>query len=93
MGSAHPDLSLLRKDFILYEEEVDVSYRAGADAVLLIARILETPLLLVITSYSIHYTKLYDERLEALAVELAGRLSTLPDDRARGDGVLAFIFV
>lgn len=32
------------------------------------------------------------ERLEALAVELAGRLSTLPDDRARGDGVLAFIY-
>jgi len=39
-------LSFLRKDFILYEDEIDVSYRAGADAVLLIARILDEALLL-----------------------------------------------
>ena len=32
--------ALLRKDFLLSAEEVEVSYRAGADAVLLIARIL-----------------------------------------------------
>ncbi len=32
--------ALLRKDFLLSPEEVEVSYRAGADAVLLIARIL-----------------------------------------------------
>ncbi len=32
--------AVLRKDFLLSAEEVDVSYRAGADAVLLIARIL-----------------------------------------------------
>lgn len=38
---ARPDLSYLRKDFLLEEEEVEVSFRAGADAVLLIARILE----------------------------------------------------
>lgn len=35
-------LAFLRKDFLLTEEEIDVSYRCGADAVLLIARILET---------------------------------------------------
>ncbi|WP_304223937.1 bifunctional indole-3-glycerol phosphate synthase/phosphoribosylanthranilate isomerase [Gracilinema caldarium] len=35
-------LAFLRKDFLLTEEEVEVSYRCGAGAVLLIARILET---------------------------------------------------
>lgn len=32
--------AVLRKDFLLFPDEIDVSYRAGADAVLLIARIL-----------------------------------------------------
>lgn len=35
-----PDCAVLRKDFLLYPEEVDVAYDFGADAVLLIARIL-----------------------------------------------------
>ena len=34
---AFPQLCVLRKDFILSEEDIDVSYRAGADALLLIA--------------------------------------------------------
>ena len=33
--------AVLRKDFLLYEDEIDIAYRCGADAVLLIARILE----------------------------------------------------
>ena len=33
--------AVLRKDFLLYEDEIDVSFRCGADAVLLIARILD----------------------------------------------------
>ncbi|MFW6261108.1 MAG: bifunctional indole-3-glycerol phosphate synthase/phosphoribosylanthranilate isomerase, partial [Spirochaetota bacterium] len=33
---AHPNLAVLRKDFLVDEEDVEVSYRAGADAVLLI---------------------------------------------------------
>lgn len=37
---ALPELSVLRKDFLLTEEDVEVSYRAGADAVLLIASVL-----------------------------------------------------
>lgn len=37
----HPQLAVLRKDFLLTPEDIDVSYRAGADAVLLIAAILE----------------------------------------------------
>jgi indole-3-glycerol phosphate synthase/phosphoribosylanthranilate isomerase len=38
---AHPGLAVLRKDFLLEVDEIDVSYRAGADAVLLIAAVLD----------------------------------------------------
>jgi indole-3-glycerol phosphate synthase/phosphoribosylanthranilate isomerase len=38
---AHSELAVLRKDFLLEENEIDVSFRAGADAVLLIAAILD----------------------------------------------------
>jgi indole-3-glycerol phosphate synthase/phosphoribosylanthranilate isomerase len=34
---AFPDLCVMRKDFIIDEEDIEVSFRAGADAVLLIA--------------------------------------------------------
>ncbi len=37
-----PRLCVLRKDFIIDEKDIDVSYRAGADAVLLIARVHDT---------------------------------------------------
>ena len=37
--------AVLRKDFLLDEDEIDVSFRAGADAVLLIARILDENLI------------------------------------------------
>lgn len=40
-SAACPGMAFLRKDFILYDDEIEVSYRAGADAVLLIARILD----------------------------------------------------
>lgn len=33
--------AVLRKDFLLYEDEIDIAHRCGADAVLLIARILD----------------------------------------------------
>lgn len=42
-GRAVP--AVLRKDFLLSFDEVEISYRAGADAILLIARILETPVI------------------------------------------------
>ncbi len=38
---AAPQLALLRKDFLLTREDIDVAYRAGADAVLLIVAALE----------------------------------------------------
>ena len=41
-----PSPAVLRKDFLLSADEVEVAYRAGADAVLLIARILEKEVLL-----------------------------------------------
>ncbi len=39
--AALPHASVLRKDFLLDETDIEVSYRAGADAVLLIASILD----------------------------------------------------
>ncbi len=33
--------AVLRKDFLIHEDEIDIAYRCGADAVLLIARILD----------------------------------------------------
>ncbi len=38
---AFPDLAVLRKDFLALPEDIEVSFRAGADAVLLIAGMLE----------------------------------------------------
>ena len=43
--AAHPELAVLRKDFLLSVEDVNVSWRAGADAILLIATLLETGVL------------------------------------------------
>lgn len=41
VAQSAPDCEVLRKDFLLYPEEVEVAYDFGADAVLLIARILD----------------------------------------------------
>jgi len=46
---AIPDIAVLRKDFLLEEEEIDISYRCGADAVLLICGILSLEKLLSMT--------------------------------------------
>lgn len=39
--NAFPDLAVLRKDFLSTEEDIVVSWRAGADAILLIAALLD----------------------------------------------------
>lgn len=39
--NAFPRIAVLRKDFLLDKEDIDVSYRAGADAILLIAALLD----------------------------------------------------
>lgn len=46
VSTAIPQCSILRKDFLLEEDEIEISYLSGADAVLLIARILDTETLL-----------------------------------------------
>ena len=43
--TAHPRLAVLRKDFLLTPEDITISHRAGADAVLLIAALLPAPAL------------------------------------------------
>lgn len=43
--TAHPELAVLRKDFLLDVEDIEVSWRAGADAVLLIATLLDAAIL------------------------------------------------
>jgi indole-3-glycerol phosphate synthase / phosphoribosylanthranilate isomerase len=43
--AACPDLAVLRKDFLLSVDDIDVSYRAGADACLLIASVLDRDVL------------------------------------------------
>ncbi len=43
--AAYPQVAVLRKDFLLDVEDIDISYRAGADAVLLIAALLSPELL------------------------------------------------
>jgi indole-3-glycerol phosphate synthase/phosphoribosylanthranilate isomerase len=41
----YPEISILRKDFLLDEEDIETAYLCGADAVLLIAGILEEQIL------------------------------------------------
>jgi indole-3-glycerol phosphate synthase/phosphoribosylanthranilate isomerase len=48
-----PQLCILRKDFLLEREDIDVSYRAGADMVLLIASILEEKKLAELYEYAV----------------------------------------
>ncbi len=43
------DVAVLRKDFLIDEEEIDIAYRCGADAVLLIAGILSLKKLISMT--------------------------------------------
>jgi len=49
-SSSCPGTAFLRKDFLLYEDEIEIAYRSGADAVLLIARILDQKLLLLMAA-------------------------------------------
>ena len=58
--TVYPWLSVLRKEFILDEEDVEVSFRAGADAVLLIASLLDADTLAQL------YQRTYALGMEAL---------------------------
>ncbi len=67
------DIAVLRKDFLLYPDEVDISYRAGADAVLLIARILDAENMLAMAKRAASYkmTSLIEVRTEEDLEKLA----------------------
>ena len=47
--------AVLRKDFLLFEDEIDIAYRCGADAVLLIARILDDEQLIRMAKCAEHF--------------------------------------
>jgi indole-3-glycerol phosphate synthase/phosphoribosylanthranilate isomerase len=47
--------AVLRKDFLLFEDEIDIAYRCGADAVLLIARILDDEQLIRMAKRAEHF--------------------------------------
>ncbi|MBQ0051230.1 MAG: bifunctional indole-3-glycerol phosphate synthase/phosphoribosylanthranilate isomerase [Treponema sp.] len=47
--NAVPDVAVLRKDFLIDEEEIDIAYRCGADAVLLISGMLTLEKMLSMT--------------------------------------------
>ena len=61
------DIAVLRKDFLINEEDVEIAYRAGADAVLLIARILESSLMIKMAKAAAAHkmTSLVEVRSEA----------------------------
>lgn len=69
--------AILRKDFLLSPAEVDISYRAGADAVLLIARILDTETLIAMAERceSTGITAFIEVRLENDLEKLSAVLS------------------
>lgn len=55
VGKAFPHHPLLRKDFILTDDDIAVSYRAGADGVLLIARLFDTDTLLHLAEQTVRF--------------------------------------
>lgn len=79
-AAARPGLSFLRKDFLLREDEVELSYRAGADAVLLIARILDEGLLrrMAAAARSFGMTAFIEVREEADYAKLASAAADGP---------------
>ena len=79
--------AVLRKDFLTSTEEVEVSYRAGADAILLIARILEKETLIKMAKMAAEYkmTSLVevrsDEDLEKLSQLVKAFTSEKQEDK------------
>ena len=71
--------AVLRKDFLLSADEIDVSYRAGADAVLLIARILTEPVIVEMAKAAAGYgmTCLVEVRSEEDLEKLAAVAATV----------------
>ncbi|MCR5613300.1 bifunctional indole-3-glycerol phosphate synthase/phosphoribosylanthranilate isomerase [Treponema sp.] len=77
--------AVLRKDFLLSADEVDVAYRAGADAVLLIARILDTDTIIQMAQRAAGYkmTSLVEVREDDDLHKLSAVVNALGKDTAR----------
>lgn len=71
----YPDTCFLRKDFLLDPEDIEVSWRAGADAVLLIAAILENDRLEMLYRLARGYGM--EVLLEVHTAEEIGRIKNL----------------
>ena len=71
---AYPNVAVLRKDFLISETDIEVSFRAGADAVLLIASILDARKLKIL------YEKAKKLGMEALVeVHAAGEFEKIKE--------------
>lgn len=81
VSNTAPRVPILRKDFLLEVEEIYVSYNVGADAVLLIARILEIDILLAMLKECkrLGIKALLEIRLEEDLTKLQIVLKDFPD--------------
>mgnify|MGYP002856263639 CR=1 FL=1 len=74
--------AVLRKDFLLNREEIDISYKVGADAVLLIARILDEKTIVAMAKQAARYkiTSLVEVREENDLKKLSAIVNTLNEE-------------
>lgn len=84
------DIAVLRKDFLIYPDEIDVAYKCGADAVLLIARILDQALLeqMLCRCASFGLTAFVELRLEEDLQKLAAAVKAIQDQKGAADSKL-----
>jgi indole-3-glycerol phosphate synthase/phosphoribosylanthranilate isomerase len=84
-AAAHPDIppvAVLRKDFLISPDEIDVSFHYGADAALLIARILDEDTLteMALRCETLGMTALIELREDEDLIKLAHVLKTVSPD-------------
>ncbi len=81
-AEAAPHTAILRKDFLLDEQEIDIAYTCGADAVLLIARILDTKKLAAMLNRCKQkgLTALIEVRLKSDIIKLEEVLKIFPQN-------------
>lgn len=81
--SVPSDVAVLRKDFLIAPEEVDIAYRCGADAVLIIARMLdeETMSSMIARCAELEMTAFVELRLEEDILKTAIATKNVPGCR------------
>lgn len=75
------DVAVLRKDFLIYPDEIDIAYKIGADAVLLIARTLTEEILqeMLLRCASFGMTAFVELRLEEDLQKLSAAAKKVPE--------------